>query len=266
MATDDELRQLRQEVDRHQSITEMIAGVTHDLATPLGIMNQAASIIADEVREKTLDALAKDEDARETLEDVAEAAELILSSAARARSMLATFKNLAVRELTDRQESVDIDALLREVVGLYRYKARANKLIIDISGLTQGDKQWHSFPGHFTRVVLNLLSNIDRYAYPEGNGGRVDIELTAATDGYVVRVSDHGVGMSEEHLGKIFEAFFTTGQDKGGTGLGMAIVHDLVTNALGGAIEITSELGKGTRVEISLPRTALVNAHKESNQ
>jgi signal transduction histidine kinase len=264
MSADEEIRKLRAEVQGHQTITEMIAGVTHDLATPLGIMNQAASIIADEVREKTFDALAKDDDARETLEDVAEAARLILSSAARARELLATFKNLAVRELTDKKETVDIDALLGEVVGLYRFKARANKLDIVVDGLSEGDTQWESYPGHLTRVLLNLLSNIDRYAYPDGEGGRVDVKLERDDAGYLIRVSDHGAGMSEEHLGKVFQAFFTTGQNKGGTGLGMAIVHDLVTRALGGTIDIASELDKGTRVEIRLPRTTVGNVEKES--
>lgn len=251
MGTDDEILQLKGDVARHEAITTMIAGITHDLATPIGIMNQAASIIADAVKESKLDALAKDADARETLGDVAEAARLILASAERARALVHTFKNVAVRELTERLESVDLNALLHEVVGLYRYQARSSQLEMVVAAPEEAP--WRSYPNHFTRVVLNLLSNVDRYAYPDGDGGRVDIALERQRGGYRLSVRDHGAGMSDAQRAKIFEPFYTTGQDRGGTGLGMAIVADLVTNRLRGTVEVKSEWGVGTTVEVWLP-------------
>lgn len=252
MSTESEVQRLRGEVERHRSVTSMIAGVTHDLATPLGIINQAASIIADNVKHKTLDALAKDADARETLADVAEAARLILSSAARARALVQTFKDLAVRELTDRREVVDLEALLRETVGLFRYQAEHSELEVALE-VTDGDKRWDGYPGHLSRVVLNLLSNIDRYAYPDGGGG-VEIFLDASGDRFVIGVADQGRGMTEEQKSRLFEPFFTTGQAQGGTGLGMAIVQQLVVDELGGSISVQSELGEGTRIDVTLPR------------
>ena len=263
MSHDEEVLRLTEEVARHRAVTSMIAGVTHDLATPLGIMNQAASIIADNVREKTIGNLAKDDEARETLEDVAEAAKLILDSAARARALLTAFKNLAVRGVNERRESVDIEALVREVVGLYKYRARESALEIVIDGLASGDRTWTSYPGHLSRILLNLLSNIDRYAYPDG-GGRVDVKLGATPSEFTVSVIDHGAGMTAEHAERAFEPFFTTGQDRGGTGLGLAIVHELVTKQLEGSITLTSVVGQGTRLDLSLPRSVTNAAEKET--
>ena len=257
-------RQSQAELARHKSITQMLAGVAHDVNTPLGIINQAASIIAEKVREKTIAALAKDADAQEELEDVAEAAQLILTSSARAIKLVTTFKDAAAMRLSDQREVVDIVALLRETVGLFRFKARARNLDIHIEALTaDDDRKWNGYPGHFSQIVLNLLSNIDRYAYPDGQGGRVDISVEAGAHHFTLQVEDHGVGMSAKHLAQVFTPLFTTGHSKGGTGLGMAIVHQLVTSTFGGTIELHSTLGKGTRIVLCLPRTVSHRTQEE---
>ncbi|MBK7120451.1 MAG: ATP-binding protein [Comamonadaceae bacterium] len=108
-------------------------------------------------------------------------------------------------------------------------------------------------------MLLNLLSNAQRYAYPIGAGGRVEVELSAdppgTTDGYRITVRDFGQGIPPENLPRIFEPFFTTGRGQGGSGLGMSIVHTIVTAHMKGAIAITSTLGEGTTVVMHLPRT-----------
>jgi len=102
------------------------------------------------------------------------------------------------------------------------------------------------------------LTNIDRYAYPEGQGGKVRVVVsrengTSEASRFSVVVEDFGCGIPQEDLPKVFNAFFTTGRAKGGTGLGLAIVHNLVTSALQGTVRIDSEPGQGTRVVMSLP-------------
>ncbi len=164
-----------------------------------------------------------------------------------------------MRNVTDRKEAVDFGALTEEAVGLYRLKARQSRLALEvIDELGEADRTWDGYPGHFFQVILNLLTNIDRYAYPEGQGGKVRV-VVSREDGageasrFSVVVEDFGRGIPQEDLPKVFNAFFTTGRAQGGTGLGLAIVHNLVTSALQGTVRIDSEPGQGTRVVMSLP-------------
>lgn len=245
------------ELERHRSISQMVAGVAHEINTPLGIINQAASLLTESLRESEIEAIAKDEDAKETLTDFVDAANLIQSNVQRARVLVESFKKLSVRQVTDQREVVDIAEALTETTGLYRLKAKAAALEIVVTDhLGGGDKTWDGFPGHLSQIILNLLTNIDRYAYPEGKGGKVEVDLSRTDDGYEVSVRDHGVGMSPEHAKDLFTPFFTTGRSKGGTGLGMAIVYNLITTVLGGSIDVESTLGEGTRIVFRLPRVA----------
>jgi signal transduction histidine kinase len=108
-------------------------------------------------------------------------------------------------------------------------------------------------------VILNLLTNVERYAYPDGRGGKVLVRVAEETDRrepcFVVTVQDFGRGIPSEDLPRVFDAFFTTGRGKGGSGLGLAIVHNIVTSALKGSVAAESELDKGTRVTVRFPRT-----------
>jgi signal transduction histidine kinase len=122
--------------------------------------------------------------------------------------------------------------------------------------LKQG-RAWLGYPGYLTQIIINFLTNIERYAYPNKKGGKVIINLSDQQqnnqDYFVITVTDFGQGISSESLAKIFDPFFTTGRMQGGTGLGLAIVHNLITNILKGSIQAQSELGKGTSFCITLP-------------
>jgi signal transduction histidine kinase len=127
--------------------------------------------------------------------------------------------------------------------------------------LSESDRIWDGFPGLFSRVLLNLLTNVDRYAYPGDEPGRVEITLTRNRPpqgpvGFQLSVKDFGQGISESDLPHIFDPFFTTGRDKGGTGLGLAMVHNLVTQGFNGNVRAISRRGKGTTIELSFPERA----------
>ena len=251
------------EIERHRSIAQMVAGVAHELNTPIGIVNQAASIFTDLLTPLTIATLAQDENTKTLLDDLIEAANLIQANIARAEKLITSFKNLSVRQITDTKETVDLRTLTEEVIGLYTLKARQSKLQIEIiDQLGDAEATWVGYPGYFSQLMLNLLTNIDRYAYPEGGGGKVEIVL--ATDHgagkaphFSVIVRDFGRGIPREDLPKLFDPFFTTGRAKGGTGLGLAIVHNLVTAALEGTIRIDSTPGQGTAVVISFPTVVM---------
>ena len=247
------------EIERHRSISQMVAGVAHEINTPLGIINNAASLLSEKLTPKTIPELAKDPSAEIILTDLVDAAALIQKNADRSAKLVESFKKLSARNVTGEREQADFASLTEEAMGLYRLQARKSKLQLKmIDELDQAERTWKGFPEKYTQIILNLLTNIDRYAYPGGIGGEVVVTVSQHIQPgmkaqFRVVVQDFGCGIPKENLPKVFDAFFTTGRALGGTGLGLAIVHNLVTDALQGTISLSSEPNQGTRVEILLP-------------
>ena len=247
--------QSEMELERHRSLSQMVAGVAHEINTPLGIVNVTASMITENLNPELLSRI-EDAEARETLEDLVEAAQLMQNNIARANKLIQTFKNISVGQITDALETLMLPQLLEEIVDLFKVQARLSglRINIDTSQAVQHG-QWTGYSGYLTQALLNLLTNIERYAYPNKQGGEVRISLKNPDgSGFELEVSDYGKGMSEEDAARVFDVFFTTGRGQGGTGLGMSIVHSLVTSALQGEINLQSTLGKGTTIKIKLPQ------------
>ena len=113
-----------------------------------------------------------------------------------------------------------------------------------------------SYPGSYGQVLTNLFLNSVVHAFPDGRAGTVIVEARQVRDDVDIFVSDDGVGMSEEIQRRAFDPFFTTRRNEGGTGLGLHIIFNLVTQQLGGRLAFESRLGWGTRFRITLPRVA----------
>ena len=119
------------------------------------------------------------------------------------------------------------------------------------------DLAMNSYPGPYGQVMTNLFLNSVAHAFPDGKGGEIDIRVRAyGADHVEILFSDDGCGMSPEVRRQAFDPFFTTRRDGGRIGLGLHIVHNIVTNRLGGRLELESEPGKGTKIRIVLPRIA----------
>jgi signal transduction histidine kinase len=248
----------QKEIERHRSISEMVTGVAHELNTPLGIVNTSANLIETALDAETVSELAegKDEDTEETLNDIVDACQLIQDNINKVNELEEMLKSLYVDQLTESLETVDLVNKLDEQLMLYKVGARNSKLDIVLES-ELAEKQWQGYPGYLFKIMKNLLSNIDRYAYSDGGKVVVSVKSTRVegVPSFVISVQDFGAGMSEESVSRIFDAFYTTGRSQGGTGLGMAIVHNLVTSALKGSIEVYSQLGKGTTFTLCFPQT-----------
>ena len=220
------------------------------------------------------------------LRDVTEACRLIQKNVAHASRLVKSFKKLSVGQLAEPREQVDLIRVIHEVLNVFRAKtlselppgttlkgprgqSGAHRLILatsrlDISvecTLSEEERMWNGFPGLFSRILLNLLTNVDRYAYPGDREGKVVISVAAdekvrGQPGFEMKVRDFGAGIAPADLPQIFDPFFTTGRDKGGTGLGLAMVHNLVTQGLNGTVRVQSTLGAGTTFELHFPKTA----------
>jgi signal transduction histidine kinase len=248
------------EIARHRSLAQMVAGVAHEVNTPLGIISTAASVILRELTSETLTALTTDGQVKTALTDALEATELVQKNVVRAHTLIQSFKKVSVGEIADTRETMDLPEALAESLHLFSINARKAGLTVELDTERAGEhRTWTGYRGHLSRILLNLLTNIERYAYPDGIGGRVAVSLGIDHErrppAFVITVQDFGRGIAPDDLPRICDPFFTTGRGRGGTGLGMTIVHTLVTSALQGTLAIESELGRGTTVRLTVPQT-----------
>ena len=244
--------QVQLHAGRYRALAQLVAGVAHEINTPLGVITTAASILAQDLGSLVDDA----GPITGPINDAMEAAELISSNLEKATRLVERFKSLSTSQAITVVEDVDLTAVVDDVLALYGPKARAAHLTIEVRDeRKEPDRPWVGNPGSLAEALLNLLSNVERYAYPGEAGGRVEIVL-AGDDGHLdVTVRDFGRGISPEGLGRVWEPFYTTGRTIGGTGLGLAVVNNLVTDGMHGRAEICSKVGEGTAVLLHFPRT-----------
>jgi signal transduction histidine kinase len=245
------------ELERHRALAQMVAGVAHELNTPLGIINTAAGLIRQRLQSDVIANLAQDRKTKSTFEDIVEASVLMEGNVRRAHQLVQSFKNVSVSQIADTLERLDIAEVINETLSLFKINARKAKLDIVFDDLLNDHTHiWMGYRGYLSRVLLNFLTNIERYAYPNEMGGRVDITLAADDEHgvYIVTVRDYGSGIAPENVARVFDPFFTTGRADGGTGLGLAIVHNIVTSALKGTITLESAIGQGTQFTVAFPQ------------
>lgn len=245
-------------LERHRSLAQMVAGVAHEINTPLGVINTAATILDSRVNNKDISDLFSDN--KEALEDIMEATDLIKRNITRAHNLVQNFKKISVNQTADIKESVNIVETIKDSIELFKINARQANLEIIVQDNIKQSRAWLGYPGYLTQIIINFLTNIERYAYPNNKGGKVIIYLADEEQNnqpyFVITVTDFGQGMSSENVTKVFDPFFTTGRMISGSGLGLAIVHNLITNVLEGSIKVHSELGKGTSFCVTLPSNA----------
>ena len=234
------------EADRLRAVSHLVMGVAHELNTPLEIISQAAELMAHDGND-----------------DIRDAARLIRTNASRASRLIRQFRGLSVSETRDAIQSVDVASAVADAIALYRTSVLDPKLdvtVIDQLGHAEGDTQWQGYPLYFTHVLANLLSNAEHHAYRNA-GGPVDIVLERRGDRLHVTVADRGIGIPKSDLDNVLHPFFTTGRSRGRTGLGMAVVYNLVTAGMHGTLRIDSQVGVGTSVHLDLPWRDPHSAH-----
>jgi signal transduction histidine kinase len=247
-------------LERHRALTQMVAGVAHEINTPLGIASTSVSVIEGRLSLPEIKGIfGESHESMEILSDILESTDLLKRNVLRAHKLVESFKKISVGLVTETKENANITALVADAVDLFRINARQASLSIHVdASRISGSPEWLGYPGYLTQVILNFLQNIERYAYPEAQGGKVEITISDQLHDmeayFVIIVRDYGAGIGPDNLAKVFEPFFTTGRSKGGTGLGLAIVKNIVSSALSGSISVTSDLGKGTIFTVSFPK------------
>jgi signal transduction histidine kinase len=240
------------------SLGGMVAGIAHELNTPIGNALTIASTIDERAREvaRTTAANAPPmEELTAFLDDMAHGARALVNSLERATTLVRRFKAVAVDQTGEKRRAFALDPFLEDLLATMRprFKTRPITLTLDLQARMVLD----SFPGALGQAVMNLVDNALTHAFPEGEGGEIRVAAEALSDDWArVTCSDTGRGVAPQHLPRLFEPFYTTRASLGGGGLGLAIVHGTVTNFLGGQIHVRSTPGLGTSFTIDLPKQA----------
>lgn len=251
------------EAEKLASLGSLVAGVAHELNTPIGVAVTVSSSL-EEKRKALIGVLGSGGLKRSVLDaflaDVQQAGQLLTQNLERAASLVRSFKQVAVDRAGTHRRTFDLAQTADEVLASLRpsLRGRGITLVNDIPPGVSLD----SYPGALGQVITNLVNNAALHAFAEDApvpevGRRVHLELREAAVGQILlRVADNGMGMGPDTLGRIFEPFFTTRLGQGGSGLGMSIVRNIVIGLLGGNLQVRSEPGQGTRIDIQLPTTA----------
>lgn len=246
------------ESERLAALGRMVAGVSHEINTPLGSAYTVATTLVETHRE--FSTLIKENRLRKSdldafLEKVGRASDLISLTLQKASDLIRTFKQVAVDQTSSSRRQFELGEIIRQVVLTTSplFKHRPFHLDIRIAEAIDMD----SFPGPLGQVLSNLLSNAVIHGLDGRDNGTVTIEaLRQGTEAVTIAVTDDGAGILPEHRAHLFEPFFTTRFGQGGSGLGLNIVHGIVTHVLGGTIEVVSAPGKGARFVFHIPLKA----------
>lgn len=254
----DQLRNTQDELVRQEkmaSLGGLVAGIAHEINTPLGICVTATSHVEEELHtwrrwhdEGVFDA----SHIEEMLDELDLTIHVLDGNIRRGAELVRSFKQVAVDQSSGQRRSFDLAAYIDEILLSLKPKLKRAPCTVHVD-CPQGVVM-DSFPGALSQVLTNLVVNAVMHAFPERSDGRVDIVGRAEGQDVLLSVSDDGMGMNAADLKRYFDPFFTTKRGSGGTGLGANIVFNQVTNVLGGSIRAISTPGTGLRVDMRLPR------------
>ena len=243
--------------EKQAALGSLVAGVAHELNTPIGNSLTVATTLFDNTRDFTRlfdsGAVRKSELA-EFLSSANQAAALLARSMERAHDLVSNFKQVAVDQASENRRLFDLATVVREIMEVLRPSVKNLPWRIELELPEQ--VAINGFPGPLGQVITNLVSNAKMHAFSGRSSGLLKFSGTADAKQVTLMCEDDGCGMDENTLARIYDPFFTTKFGRGGSGLGMSIVFNIVTALLGGTIHVASALGQGTRFTIVIPREA----------
>ena len=247
--------------EKMASLGALVAGVSHELNTPLGNAVTVASTLLDEQKRfsKKMETGLTRSELSTFVQTVKEAGDMLERNLFRASDLIHSFKQVAVDQSTFNRRVFELKDIVREIVLTMSPSIKRTPFVI--SEEVAPDLLMNSFPGPLGQVLMNLVNNSVVHGLEGLDSGTISIKAQAEEPGWVVlRVADNGRGIPLDHQQRIFDPFFTTRLGKGGSGLGLSIVFNIVTGLLGGTVEVTSAQGKGSEFKLRLPIDApLVN-------
>jgi PAS domain S-box-containing protein len=242
------------EAEKMASLGGLVAGISHEINTPIGISITSASTLKEDVKTLTRK-LAGGALKRSELDDFIgsanHACDILYQNLQRASELIRSFKQVAVDQSAEEERTFDLREYIDEILISIGPKFKHSK--INIHNNCDADVMVHTNAGACYQVLSNLLLNSLTHGYEPADSGNIRIDARLSDGMALIDYHDDGKGISEAHIRHIFEPFFTTRRGQGGTGLGLSIIYNIVKGKLKGKITVDSQPGKGCHFHIRFP-------------
>lgn len=243
------------------ALGNIVAGVAHELNTPIGNGLLAISTLRDRLLEfrKELTTGLRRSALDEFVAVVDTGSDIAVRNMRRAAELVTSFKQVAVDQTSSQRRTFSIQEVVDEILMTLNPMLKRTPYTVETEipeALTLD-----SYPGPLGQVLANLINNAVLHGFGERSRGKIRIVVSLKSPGYIqMSVHDDGKGIPAELLGHIFDPFYTTRRGRGGTGLGLHVTHSLVSNVLGGTVSVNSRVGEGTEFVIVIPQSAPLTA------
>ena len=241
--------------EKMASLGNLVAGIAHEINTPVGVGVTATSHLQKVTKEFShlyANGEIKRRDLSNYLAESNEALVIIFSNLERASQLIRSFKQVSVDQSSEAKRVFNVKQYLGEILLSLHPKLKRTQLKVTVE--CDEKLRMDSFPGAFGQIITNLVLNSLTHAYETEDTGELIINIVPEGEHKIsLTYSDDGKGMEKDVVAQIFNPFFTTKRGMGGTGLGLYILYNIVTQQFGGTIECVSEPGKGTTFMIGIP-------------
>lgn len=239
--------------EKMAALGSLVAGVAHEVNTPLGAsvtlssgLHERFAALCEKVGAGTMTR----GDLRQFLEHGEAALDSLNANLGRAAQLIASFKQIAVDETADVQRVINLKDYLDQIANSLAAQTRRGKLAIEIE--CPADIEWNTWPGALAQIVTNMIINAITHAY-DNAGGDFRIRVTRQANALAIDFDDQGAGIATENLARIWEPFWTTRRGREGSGLGLSIVYNLITQRFGGQVAVTSRPNAGAHFHFVFP-------------
>lgn len=237
------------------SLGRLVAGVAHEINTPVGICVTATSHLVEELNLIRAEFDAGNLDQAGLLEffgTMEQTLKILTSNCQRSAALIRSFKQVAVDQSSENIREFDLAKYLDEILISLQPKFKGKKILIEVDCPT--GVLIKTYPGAISQILTNMLMNSLHHGFDGETQLQIQIQVKIHDDYVVLDYRDDGTGMDAAAFAKLFEPFFTTKRAQGGSGLGTHIIYNLTTNALQGTVKAHSEPGLGLHYHLRFPR------------
>jgi DNA-binding LacI/PurR family transcriptional regulator/signal transduction histidine kinase len=240
--------------EKMSAIGNLVAGISHEINTPIGISVTAASHL-DEITRDISNLYAvkniKKSEFEKYLKTAGEISAMILNNCKRAHELIGSFKQIVVDQSTEERRKFNVKEYMDQILLSLKPTLKKTSLIIEVK--CPDNMELLGYPGAIYQIITNFIMNSVFHGYDKGQNGNIVIDISIDKNNVLLKYSDDGKGISAAIIDKIFDPFFTTNRGHGGTGLGLHIVSNIVSQKLNGTIKCTSPEGKGASFTVTFP-------------
>lgn len=242
------------EKEKLASLGNVVAGVAHEVNTPIGVAVTVATTIESHIS-RFIEDIKSGKLKRSALGDFEdncqECLHVLVPALEKASTLINSFKQVAVDQTSEARRLFLLHEVVDEVIITLKHKVKNRAIDIEVN--IANDIELDSYPGPLGQVITNLFNNAVNHAFDVVDAGKITIRACQDEATVSITVSDNGQGIAPENLSKIFDPFYTTKLGQGGSGLGLNIVYNTVVGALAGKIQVASKLNEGTTFTLTLP-------------